>query len=209
MTKLKHLGLALAACLMATSANGAAMNLGFDGSTNSGWTLINGADGSAAHELLPVHNFSGSGLNGLAFNDLTSGVMYYSAPASLLASDLTGMTLNFKYQINSSHAGGAFNDPLTGFPELYVNGAAITGYDIIDESIHDSLQDVTIDFSDAAFDGINLGSLSSLWIKSEWWGDDVNPSVESYIVGEAVPEPASASLLFASALALFGFIRKR
>lgn len=207
MTRVKQLGFLFAACLIAT-ANVDGATLEFDGTTDGGWSLVNGADGSAAFELHPVADHNGSGLNGLCFNDITGGVMYYSAPASILT-DMTGMTLDFEYQINSAHAGGAFNEPLVGFDELYVNGTAISGLDIIDETIMDTLQPVSIDFSDAAFSGIDLTSISSLWIKAEWWGDAVNPSVESYIVGNAVPEPGTASLLLASMLGGFGLLRKK
>lgn len=205
MIRLKQFGLLIAACLMAANAEGA--TLGFDGVTDGGWTLVNGADGSPANELIPVANFAGTGLNGLDFNDLTGGVMYYAAPASILT-DMTGMTLDFTYQVNSSHAGGPFNVPLLGFDELIINGTGIS-LDIIDESILDTTQAVSIDFNDAAFGGIDLTNISSLWIKAEWWGDDVNPSVESHLLGNAVPEPGTASLLLASVLGGFGLLRKK
>lgn len=179
----------LAAFLVATIASAADMNLGFDGTTDGGWTLVNGADGTEAFELTPSPNFSDSGLDGLTFNDITGGVMYYAAPQSVLSQNFADVHLNFNYQLNSEHAGGAFQHPLNGFSEVYINGNSVP-IDVIDESIMDTLQSVTIDFGDPAFNSIDLSNVQSLWIKAEWWGDSVNPSPESHIVTAGDPRPA-------------------
>ncbi len=177
--------------------------------TDTGWHLVVGADGSEANELIPVTDFGGSGLNGLEFNDLTGGIMYYAAPESFLEGGLSGRVLDFHYQLNSAHPAGAFTHPLLNAAEVYVNGSAIEGLDIIDESIMDELQSVRLDFTDTAFNGVNLNNVSSLYIKAEWWGDDVHPSVESYILGNPVPEPGFGGLTLASLLGVTVLLRRR
>lgn len=207
-TKTHFFAVLVAICLATSSTNAASLN--FDGTTDSGWSLVNGADGSDAFELIPVTDFSGSGLSGLEFNDLTGGVMYYSAPASMLEGDMSGVTLDFHYQLNSAHDAGPFNVALDGFAEVYVNGTAIDGLDIIDESVRDTMQEVSLDFGDPAFDGIDTANVSSLYIKAEWWGDNVNPSVESYILGNTVvPEPGSISLALLGILGFVAYRRRR
>lgn len=203
----------LTAFLVATAANAADMDLGFDGTSNGGWSLVNGANGTAAFDLTPSPDFSNTGLDGLTFNDMTGGVMYYAAPASLLSQNFTDVHMNFNYQVNSSHASGPFQYPLNGFSEVYINGNSISGIDVIDESIVDTLQSVTIDFGDPAFNSIDLNNVESLWIKAEWWGDDVNPSTESHLITAGdprpAPEPDSGILLIGGLFAAAALIRTR
>ena len=213
MTKRLIVFFSIATCLLVGALNAEDLNMGFDGTTDGGWTLVNGADASEAFELMPSTDFAGTVLDGLSFNDITGGVMYYSAPPSLLSGNFTDTTVNFNYQVNSVHAGGPFQFPLNGFDEVFINGIGISGLDIIDESIVDTIQPVTIDFTDPAFANIDLSNISSLWIKAEWWGDDVNPSVESHLLtaGDALPapEPTAGFLLIGGLFAVGAALRNK
>lgn len=202
--KLTTLG-ALTACILFASTS-FATNVDFDGTTDGGWTLVNELTGFGAHvQVNAVDNHDGTGHDGIEFIDGTQGVAYYAAPASLISSDLTGTTLSFEYEV----VGGAFQQPILNLDDIYVNGTAITGLDVIDHTIVDQMQSVTLDFSDPAFNGVDLTNVTSLFIRAEWYIDNVNGgNTESFLLS-AVPEPSSASLILTSLLGVLGFIRKR
>ena len=200
-------GVLIAAILTAAYVEGAAaMDVSFDGSTTGDWGLVNLSNGwNTALTLLSVEDFKSSGLNGISLDDATPGVTYYAAPESIYGTDLSGVTLNLNYEISSS--GGASNFNTVPMPELFVNGKAVD-LDIIDHTMIDEIQSVTIDFSDPAFAGIDLTNVSSLYIKAEWWGDNLAP--ESYLLGAVpVPEPATLHVLFAGLIGLVGCVRRQ
>lgn len=191
------------AILMATSHANADVDLTFDGVSTGGWTLVNASSNFTPHvNLVPFDSLNGEAMRGIRFEDGTTGAAYYSAPASFLANDFTGMSLTFDYQI----VGANFTTPINGFEDLYVNGTPLVGYDVIDHEITDAIQSVTIDFTDAAFSGVDLSNVSSLYVRAEWWIDNNNGGLtESYLID--VPEPHSTNLLMTGLLMAMGCIR--
>ncbi len=196
MNLIKSLGfLSLAVLFTSSAADGATINLTFDGTTDGGWTISNQPDDGP----VPTADVQGTGLQGIAFDDMFKGPAYFMAPASLTAMDLSGMTLNFNFWIMSKDSTLITDDAAA---DLMVNGMDIP-LDVIDESQLDTLQAVTVDFSNPAFDGIDLSNVTSFGIRAEYWSNG-GESVESYLV--SVPEPASLSL---AAFGLCGLVLRR
>jgi hypothetical protein len=198
MKKLTSLGILFAALtLMSPVVDGAHIELTFDGVTDGGWTISN----QPITSPVPTVDANGTGLPGIAFDDHIQGVAYYEAPASLTSLDLTGRTLSFHLWIEDrSHMSGVIDDDSAA--DLVINGIDIA-LDVIDEGQLETLQSITVDFSNAAFAGVDLANITSFGIRAEYW-DNGGEEIESYLVG--VPEPASFSL---ASLSLLGLIFRR
>jgi hypothetical protein len=196
MNMIKSLAVLCAAVVFTSPAvDGATINLTFDGTTDGGWTISNQPDDGP----VPTADVEGTGLPGIAFDDMFQGPAYYMAPADLTSMDLSGMTLNFNFWIKTKDSTLIDDDAA---PDLTINGMDIA-LDVIDESQLDTLQAITVDFTNPAFDGIDLANITSFGIRAEYWSNG-GESVESYLVG--VPEPASLSL---AAFSLCGLILRR
>ena len=200
MNTIKSVGVLFAALtLMCPVVDGANTRLSFDGISDGVWTISN----QPTHGPVPTADIEGTVLPGIAFDDTVQGIAYYIAPASLTSMDLTGETLTFNFWIEDDSAISMPVDDDTA-TDLVINGTNIT-LDLIDETQLETLQMITIDFTDPAFVGIDLSNITSLGIRAEYWQTG-NEGIESYLV--AVPEPASFTL---AALSLCGltFCRRR
>ena len=210
MKKIKALGVLAALCMFAAPTSAANIDLLFDGTTTSAmtsvgttgsWTLES-LSGAGGNTLVPVTNHKGLGYKGLSFLDETPGTFFYTIDPAI---DLTGMTVNFNYEVADV---GSVAGVVPGVADLYIDGHAVA-LDIIDDSMLDTVQSVSVDFSNAAFSGFDLANIDSLQIRAEWWGDELaGPRVESHLLS-AVPEPSALSLLLVSMFGGFGLLRKK
>lgn len=165
----------------------------FDGVTDGGWTISN----QPVDPPIPFSNVEGTGFTGIAFNDTVQGVAYYVAPQSFI--DTLNDTLNFGFWIDNDNL-DLVDEP--AFTDLLVNGNRIL-LDVISEENTDQLQTIEVDLTDPAFDGI--GTIDSLWIRSEFWSSG-GERIESYLV--SAPEPLACGLLLIGALGLVAWSRR-